>query len=92
MVALGKVLHDFANFCTLALPEIRDAIGGMASAAVEALPQKEVAPPAEEAPPAAEEQGFLGKLVSSLGGGEGGGLFSQICGTCIQAVQGFLPA
>jgi hypothetical protein len=88
MAALGRTLHDLADFTVLLLPEIQETIRNMASAAAGALSQEEVAPPPS---PAEEEQGFLEKLVSPLGGEKGGGLLSQICDTCIPLVQGVLP-
>ena len=83
--AMGKMLHDFADFCTLLAPEMAKVMQGMVSsleditvASIEATPPQEVAPPQEE------KGGFLSGLFS-LGQEEGepqpgGGFISGICG------------
>jgi hypothetical protein len=89
--ALGRMLHDFADFVTLTLPKIGETIEDMTSAISKVLPTEEAAPP-----PPPEEKGLLAQLCGSMLGKEaspqdGGGLISQICGTltesCTQIVM-----
>ena len=77
--AMGKMLHDFADFFTLLAPEVVKVMGDIASS-LETM----VSTPQEVAPPQEEKGGFLSGLFS-LGQEEGepqpeGGFISGICG------------